>query len=61
MEDVTEEERDEPPWRWPLKQNNMIMKQTEKKKTNRGRKWRDRRGMNKIKEKKRMRGERKRK
>lgn len=26
-EDVTEEERDAPPWRWPLTQNNVIVKQ----------------------------------
>lgn len=34
-EDVTEEERDEPPWRWPLTQNNMVVKETEKKSSQR--------------------------
>lgn len=29
VEDVTEEERDEPPWRWPLKQSNTRVRQTE--------------------------------
>lgn len=53
-EDVTEEERDEPPWRWPLTQNKMIVKQTDKKKElERGLKKREGRGkLNKSKKEK---------
>lgn len=43
-EDVTEEERDAPPWRWPLTHGNMIVKQTEKKTDRRKERWRERIG-----------------
>ena len=47
-EDVTEEERDEPPWRWPLTQNKMIVKQTDKKKNELERGWKERGEKGKI-------------
>lgn len=38
VEDVTEEERDKPPWRWPLKQSNTRVRQPEDEGRNGGKK-----------------------